>query len=181
MAVTVPTKEPSTIRAGDTLTFSRSIPDYLASDSWTLSYTLISRKADKITFNATADGQDFLVEQTPTVTRTWGTGHFLLVGKVSKAAQSFTIFSGPVEILPDLSQEDNYDDRTNAEKMLETIELMLVGGELSRTQQSYSINGRSFSSFNKTELLMARDKLKGEVRWEKNKGRNRILTRFTRP
>ena len=39
MAATVPTKEPLTIRAGDTIEWTKSIDDYKASDGWTLSYS----------------------------------------------------------------------------------------------------------------------------------------------
>jgi len=38
MAATIPTKEPLTIRAGDTIKWKRSIDDYKASDGWTLKY-----------------------------------------------------------------------------------------------------------------------------------------------
>ena len=37
MAADIPTKEPLTIRAGDTIEWTKSIDDYKASDGWTLS------------------------------------------------------------------------------------------------------------------------------------------------
>ena len=39
MAATVPTKEPLTIRAGDTIEWTKSLDDYKASAGWTLSYS----------------------------------------------------------------------------------------------------------------------------------------------
>ncbi len=39
MAATIPTKEPLTIRAGDTIKWTKSLDDYKASDGWTLSYS----------------------------------------------------------------------------------------------------------------------------------------------
>ena len=38
MAATVPTKEPLTIRAGDTIEWTKSIDDYKASNGWKLKY-----------------------------------------------------------------------------------------------------------------------------------------------
>lgn len=38
MAFTVPETEPDTITAGDLWTWTKSLPDYSASDNWTLSY-----------------------------------------------------------------------------------------------------------------------------------------------
>jgi hypothetical protein len=37
MAADIPTKEPLTIRAGDTIKWTKSIDDYKASDGWSLS------------------------------------------------------------------------------------------------------------------------------------------------
>ena len=39
MAADIPTKEPLTIRAGDTIEWTKSIDDYKASDGWTLKYS----------------------------------------------------------------------------------------------------------------------------------------------
>ena len=39
MAADIPTKEPLTIRASDTIEWTKSIDDYKASDGWTLSYS----------------------------------------------------------------------------------------------------------------------------------------------
>ena len=38
MAATIPTKEPLTIRAGDTIKWTKSLDDYKASEGWTLKY-----------------------------------------------------------------------------------------------------------------------------------------------
>ena len=39
MAADIPTKEPLTIRTGDTIEWTKSIDDYKASDGWTLNYS----------------------------------------------------------------------------------------------------------------------------------------------
>ena len=55
MAATVPTKEPLTIRAGDTIEWTKSIDDYKASDGWTLSYSFRGT-GGTIDITSTADG-----------------------------------------------------------------------------------------------------------------------------
>ena len=40
MAAETPTKEPTQIRAGDTVTWKKTIDDYKANDGWTLNYSL---------------------------------------------------------------------------------------------------------------------------------------------
>ena len=55
MAATVPTKEPLTIRAGDTIEWTKSINDYKARDGWTLKYAFRG-SAGTIDITGSADG-----------------------------------------------------------------------------------------------------------------------------
>jgi len=55
MAATIPTKEPLTIRAGDTTEWTKSLDDYKASDSWTLSYSFRGI-GGTIDFTSSAEG-----------------------------------------------------------------------------------------------------------------------------
>ena len=55
MAATIPTKEPLTIRAGDTIKWTKSLDDYIASDGWTLSYSFRGT-GGMIDITSTADG-----------------------------------------------------------------------------------------------------------------------------
>ena len=54
------TTEPTSITAGDSVAWTRSLSDYPASAGWSLAYTLINAAA-KITINASAAGDDHAV------------------------------------------------------------------------------------------------------------------------
>ena len=59
----IPTTEPETITAGDSLTWKRTLADYPAG-TWTLKYRLINADG-KIDITATASGTDHLVSVEP--------------------------------------------------------------------------------------------------------------------
>ena len=59
----IPTTEPETITAGDSLTWKRTLADYPAG-TWTLKYRLINADG-KIDLTATASGTDHLVSVAP--------------------------------------------------------------------------------------------------------------------
>ena len=55
MAADIPTKEPLTIRTGDTIKWTKSIDDYKASDGWSLSYSFRGT-GGTIDITSSADG-----------------------------------------------------------------------------------------------------------------------------
>jgi len=55
MATTVPTSIPASVRAGDTVTWSRNLADYPASAGWDITTTLVKAGA-KITIVSAAAG-----------------------------------------------------------------------------------------------------------------------------
>ena len=57
MAAETPTKEPETVRAGDTIKWKKSVSDYAASDGWTLKYSLRGQST-AIDLTSTADGDE---------------------------------------------------------------------------------------------------------------------------
>ena len=67
MAATIPTKEPLTIRAGDTIEWTKSIDDYKASDGWTLSYSFRGT-GGTIDITSTAEGLNIYL-RTPHIAR----------------------------------------------------------------------------------------------------------------
>ena len=73
MAAPTPTTEPATLIAGDTARWIKSLPEYLASAGWALTYTLINA-TNKITFSAAASGDDHLVNVAAATTGSWAAG-----------------------------------------------------------------------------------------------------------
>jgi hypothetical protein len=127
MATDIPTKEPISIRAGDTIQWTREdlTADYPAS-SWTLTYTIINSAA-KYTVTATADSEYFDVTIAKATSALYTPGIYTLTGRVSDATYAYTVYTGTLEILPDLTASTTYDTRSHARIMLDYIESTLEG------------------------------------------------------
>ena len=151
---------PKQIRAGDTLKFTDSIPDYSALDGWTLNYSL-ANKNDKIAITSSASGSDHAISVPYVTTAAWASGKYRYQAYVDDGTDRYTVESGNLEILNDL-KGGFVDDRNHVEKTLDAIEAVLEG-KASQDQLSMSINGRSLTRFNPSELLNWRDKYRAEL------------------
>ena len=103
MAATVPTREPTQITAGDTVQWTRTdlSGDYSAADGWALTYYIVG--AVNLSVTATADGTGFDVTISATSSATLTTGDYALTGRVSKDGEVFTVYSGRLNVLPNLA------------------------------------------------------------------------------
>lgn len=182
MAAIIPTTEPAALLAGDTAKWLKTLPDYPASEGWTLTYTLVSA-ANRITFSASASVDDYLVTVTAATTAAWMAGAYEWRAQVSKAGEVFTVATGTVTVQPSFGAA--VDSRSHARKVLSNIEAYLENsGNLSAA--SYEIAGRKLQRISLPELIALRDKYKGEVIREDaaaNVGRGlpdrrRVLVRF---
>ena len=70
--------EPSTLRAGDTWTWRKSLADYPATEGWSLRYVLANADHRK-EFDSAADGADHLVTVAATSTDDTIPGRYTLV------------------------------------------------------------------------------------------------------
>lgn len=161
MSVAIPTTEPKTFRAGDLLSWSKSLSDFPANAGWALAYTFINA-TQKLTINAGASGADFLVSVSAATTAPYIAGTYSWMARVSKGTEIYTVDSGTTEILPNLATATTYDGRTHAKKMLEAIEAAYEG-RASLTQMQLQINGRSVQEFSRQELITWRSYYKAEV------------------
>lgn len=181
----IPTSVPAQVRAGDTVDWTISHPDYPASSGWVMSWRLINA-AGKIDITSTASGNDHAVAVLASSSAGWAAGVYDWVQVATKGAERRTVAVGTVEILPDLAaQSAGFDTRTTAKKLLDAVEAALLS-RASRTDLEYEIAGRRLKSMSHGELLAARDKLKREVASEEKAARvaaglpagNRVLVRF---
>lgn len=186
MSATIPTTEPKTFRAGDLLSWSKSLADYPASGGWSLAYTLINATS-KLTLNASASGADFLISVPAATTAAYVAGTYQWMARVTKSTEIYTIGQGTIEILPNLATATTYDFRSHAKTMLEAIEAAFEG-KASSTQLEMEISGRRIKSFSPEEMIRWRSFYKAEVVKEANAeslartgiNRNRIGVRCTR-
>lgn len=163
---TVPTTEPTTFRAGDLVSWSKSLADYPANAGWSLAYTLINATT-KITINAGASGADHLVSVAAGTTGSYTAGDYTWMARVTKGSEVYTIDQGSLTILPNLSALATFDGRSHAKVMVEAIEAA-IQGRASALQLRYQINGRSIEYLNPTDLIKWLSFYRAEVAKEAN-------------
>lgn len=155
------------ITAGDTLDFTTSVPEYPASEGWTLKYRLAPRAAGTaIDITATADGDDYDVQVVAATTIGWATGWYTWTAYVEKAAERYTVDRGQLEIrAASTTLAAGSDNRTHARKVLDAIESVLEG-RATVDQQEYAIAGRSLKRMAIDELMRFRRIYQSEVKAE---------------
>jgi len=118
--------EPGKIAAGDSLAWSRSLKDYLASDGWVLHYALFNATA-AYTIDSAADGDDHAISIPATTTAEWDAGRYDWSAYVTHPdGRKKSLFTGAIIITPDLTAGP-YDGRSHARKMLDAIEAVVEG------------------------------------------------------
>lgn len=136
--------QPTSFRAGDSVTWTVSLPDYPASVGWVLKYRLLSAASAAVDITATADGDSFLVALSPDDTESWTPGNATLVALVEKGDQRITLSASPVTILANLGAVTNFDGRSRNEKALDDAEAALAkylaSGKMHVAE--YEIDGR---------------------------------------
>jgi hypothetical protein len=152
MSIEIPTIEPAEVRAGDTVTWLKTLADYPAS-TWALYYRLINATA-KIDITATASGDSHLVSVVPTTSDDWTAGDYAYIAWVTSGTDRVTVAQGKITVLPNLAAVTaaGYDLRTQAKKMLDAIDaallslssgerLAVVEAEVSARRFKYSFDG----------------------------------------
>lgn len=152
--------EPSSIYAGDTITWTKSLSAYPA-PTWTLKYSLV-RDGGAYDITAAADGSDFLVTVPASTSADWLPADYTWTAYVTDSTQRFTVETGTIKVLANPAS-GGYDARTTAKVMLDNIEAYLIDPN-NLAAASYSIGGRSLSRWSRGELLTERDRLMNEVR-----------------
>jgi len=187
MAATTLTEMPSVIYAGDTLLLKIDLSDYPATD-WTLTYEFRRKLGSTISFSSTPDGSSHSFSVAAETTNIWVDGDYTGVGSVSDGTQKFTVWTGRLTILPNLSaQEDNYDTRSHAEICLDALNAV-IEGKASRDVLNTTIAGQTIGRMSFKELLEARNYYAALVEQElasldaaNGKGGKNVLIRFSQP
>jgi hypothetical protein len=171
--------------AGDTIIWDVIVPDYPATDGWTLKYILKAKTAHIDAITASADGADYTVTISASASSAYASGEYHYKAYVVKGSERFTVDNGKITIKKDFDDSGNYDDRTHAKIVVDAIEAV-IEGRATKDQESYSIAGRSLERTPIPELLVLRDRYKAEVVREDRADRirrglghsGRIKTRF---
>lgn len=152
--MTVPTIEPPRITAGDTIAWTRSLPDYPASAGWELHYRLINA-AGKLDIVAVAAGDDHAVNVAAATSAAWPAGTYTRVAHVIKGSERHTISTGEIVVDPDLAAAAaGADTRSDARVILDSL---LANYRLAAAShayvQSYEVNGRKMQFNDKAAWL----------------------------
>ena len=173
------TEIPAEIRAGDTAKWQRSFADYLASNAWVLTYTMVG-SGGAFNFTGTAAGANFAVTVSAAVTAAWPAGLYNITESVSKSGERFTLSSKSIRVLENLVGAVAGDTRSHAQKMLASIEAWLESK--APTAALVEIAGRKIQNYALVDLLALRDKYKFEVNQElrlsNGLGGGKLLVRF---
>ena len=159
MTTSIPTTEPSTINAGDTVKWTKTLADYPANDGWVLSYELI-KASTRITITASASGADHLVNVSAATSVNYVAGNYDWRARVTKASEVYTVGYGRITISQSFSSA--IDARSTARQALEAIEATLTGRGTAATAE-YEIAGRRLKYTPLPDLIKLRDRYRIDV------------------
>lgn len=171
MTISIPTNEPSAVRAGDTWQWTRSFSDYPAT-LWTLKYRFKHATSAGFEVVATASGTDHSVTVTAAVSAALAAGLYTWIAWVEDIATGLvkhTLDTGSLTLDPDYRSGTAaavLDDRSHARKMLEAIEAWLESRDLAVAE--YQIAGRMMKYIPIAELIKLRSRYRLEVQTETN-------------
>jgi hypothetical protein len=120
-------REPQQFTSGDTLSFERNLPDYPASDGWSLLYELRGG-AQPIEFSSVADGGNHSVTVAASDTALWLPADYVLVGFAVKGAERQQIYYGQLQVLENFpATPGDAPQKTFAQQMVENLEAVMLG------------------------------------------------------
>ncbi|WP_444891773.1 hypothetical protein ACJJIQ_00055 (plasmid) [Microbulbifer sp. ANSA003] len=162
--------EPTVMIAGDSISWSRTLTDYLPEDGWTLTYRLVSVGKSYV-INTTADGSAHQVALTSADTAAWLDGEYSLVAWVENGTDRYTIGSLRVRIKPDPTSAD-YDPRSHAEKMLEALRELLQK-KAGSGKQAVTVDGQTVTFNTWDEMVQAEKYYTGKVKAQRRRARDK--------
>lgn len=183
--MTIPTIEPTSIVAGDTLSWQRTLADYPAT-TWTLKYRFINATT-KIDITATASGTDHLVAVTSTTSAAYTAGTYTWTAWVEKTDERVTVGGGILVVQANIAALNTLDARTDAAKIVD----QLMAAYKTYTESNglvaeYEVAGRRMKYRSAAEILTQLNFWESRVNTEKKAARiaaglgggGKVLVRF---
>lgn len=179
MAIDTSNTEPVSIIPGDTVRWTRTLPDFPASVGWALSYELVNAQ-HRYEIAAAAEGDAHRVSVSARATAAYNSGSYDWRARVTSADEVHTGATGRLCVAPSFGAI--VDGRSHARRTLEAIEAVLEGRATSVTAE-YENNGRRLKYVPLNELHAMRTKYWREVAAEERKSgprgvSGRIMVRF---
>ena len=150
--------EPLYFTAGDTVEWTKTLPDYPVSDNWVLSYHFVGASIFSVT--GTNDGSNHKIIIPASTSGTYAAGDYRYQAYVTKSGIRKEIADGFITInLNFATITTPSDQRSHVKKVLDSIEAV-IEGRATEYDTSYSIAGRSLSKMSLDELIKARHEYK---------------------
>jgi len=186
--MSIATKEPTQIRAGEYITWEKSLADYTAA-SWTLKYSISGTAGGHITITSTGSGTTHTAVITVAETGALAKGTYKLFGWVQNAGatQKISVYNGTLKVLANLFTATAADQRTDNQIILDAI-IAVIKGRATKQHQEIAIAGRNIMLLSPAELYKWQKVYEYEVEKEINAERiangqsaPRNLIQFTNP
>ena len=160
----IQTNEPSSLRAGDTWKWTRTLDDYPAG-TWTLKYRF-KNATSYFEIVAGTSGTDHSVSVAAATTAAYPAGSYTWMAWVEGgSSEKYTVDTGTLEVDPDYrASTAAYDGRSHARKMLDALEAWLEARDPAVAE--YEIAGRRMKYIPIAELVKLRNRYGMEVRNE---------------
>lgn len=185
MAQPTLTEVPALITAGDTVLLSLNVPDYPPADGWSLSFSFASKGKSAIVWTSTQDGGNHAITVAAATSSEYQPAVYRGNGWATKdnGTTRVLVWDGFLEVRPNLDgQSQDFDPRSHAEKMLESINSVLEG-KATKDALSTTIAGQSILRMTYDQLIGARNYYQAIVDQERAAlgapKSNNILLRFT--
>lgn len=144
MARSIPTTEPTTFAAGETVDWTRTFTDYTPSEGYTLVYYFAG--PDVFTITGTTDGDGYLLEipSTTTSAKPAGTYQWRAYAETGSGAslERYEVDRGVVVLEPNFATATTDSQELFAEQMVDAIEARM-SGRLTADLESYGEAGRT--------------------------------------
>lgn len=169
MAYTIPTTEPTELRAGDSWKWDKHLSAYPPSEGWALTYYLHGpAEVTELAAAASSEGDYHEVRATPEVTEAYTRGTYTWLARVSDGTDSYTVGTGTVTILPNLATASSA--RSHAETALAAIDAALEG-RLTADTEGFQIAGRAVNQIPIRDLKRLQGIYRAQVWRERNAGK----------
>lgn len=156
----IPTTEPRSVRAGDTVAWTRDLADYPASDGWVLHYRLVyPDNSTPASWTSTGSGTVHAVSLSAVTTATFPVGEGTLFAYVERslggATERVSLGTQQITVLANLTSTNTIDGRTSAQRILAdlraALETYLSGSNA--TIAEYAIGDRVMKFRSTSDIL----------------------------
>ena len=145
--MTTDTTAPTTLRAGDSASWTETLPSFPATDGWALHYRIVWRASGvpPVDIATTASVDSYTAALTSAATAAYPVGPATLVRWVTRADDRITLSMHALDITPDLTSAASVDNRSGNQKALDDARAALASHIASGQAKvaSYTINNRA--------------------------------------